>query len=222
MSVFNYIADIGGGNTPFVARIKLAQNIDVKKGTALYYNENNGTVSPTAGASGTLIGICAADYKAAADDLCPDFGCGYVYVTTSKNALYSVPAYIFKRVECSHMSTESLVTELPDDGAFASAGYTGARLVLVERGENSTHSLSVGYSAKITDISVQGSNIVLVTDTDFAGIDGDKIAFVPEFGFSQLLLDENGDTALTVIDDGDMTVFAADEKRYVVKFGRGI
>jgi hypothetical protein len=222
MSVFNYIADIGGGDTPFIVKLKLAQNVDVKKGTALFYNERNKTVVPNYAGSDDIIGVCAADYKATKDEFCPDSGSGYVDVIVSKNALYSVPACVLKNVCGTPVSENVIETEIPERGEVSSDAFIGARLVLAEKSKYSAHDLSVGDSVKITDVTIYGGVIAFATDYNFMGLSSDKFIFVPEFGFNQLVLNEKGDIMPEGRDDGDMMIIAADENRYVVKFGRSL
>lgn len=215
MGIFNYVKDIGGGDMPFVAKIRLSENVDVEKGDILYYNDQTKTVTPNKGNLYLVAGVCAATYKAQKSDLVPYYGCGMVDVIVADGALYRTPV-CFITSDGDYNNT--VVTTFDDMEEKKFDDYVGAKLILAEKAENSTNPHLIGTCFEIKDFVGCESKIGLYVGENVSGSKGDKYIFVPNYGFNQLKVDSTGNLNIYFNDTkGRITVVAADENGYTVR-----
>ncbi len=215
MTHFNYICGLCGCNKPYCAKIKLSENVDVAKGELLYYDTETFTVTPKKGTLTTIAGVCAETYKAEKSDLVPTYGCGYVSVILSEDALYSVEPYIFTTTE-TDPAVVHIHTNLPASSTKDPTGFIGAKIVLIEKAENSAHTGSLGSEYVIKEMGYDNGFITFATDYDGAVTKGDKYVLVPPYDFKRFILDEKKNLSVNIEGTGDFTVVAANASGYTL------
>ncbi len=215
MTKFNYLSDICGSDKPFTARIRLIENVDVEKGTIVYYDNNAFAVTPKKGSLDTIAGVCTETYKAAKNDLVPSHGSGEISVIVSKDALYSVSPIIVTNRGTG--KDGKLGTDIGASAITESAGLTSSKLVLVHKAEDSENTAALGTEYKITSAEVVDGFVSFKVEGTIIGSKGDRYAFVPCYGFELINRDANGNLVLGFAEKGDFTVMSATEKGYVVK-----
>lgn len=216
MGIFNYASELSGCDKPFVATIKLNENVDVEKGEIVYFIEENKRATTVKSMSDKVAGVCAKTYKAKADDLVPTYGLGMVEVIVSPNALYRTPACVIE--DSVGGQSKAVVTGEDNISDKLTEGYVGSKLILKEKAENSTNPNAVGTVFTITGTNVVNNAIGLTTDKTVYGCKGDKYIFVPPYGFDLLYTGSKKALGIQFEAEGDVTIVAADETGYTVKF----
>ncbi|MBR3995614.1 MAG: hypothetical protein IKI97_10085 [Clostridia bacterium] len=215
MGIFNYVSELSGCDKPFVARIKLNENVDIEKGEIVYFIEENHRATTVKSMSDSIAGVCAKTYKSNASDLIPSYGLGMIDVIVSPNALYRTPACVIE--DSVGGQSKAVMTGHDNITEKDTEGYVGSKLILKEKGENSTNPNAVGTVFNITGTNVVNNIIGLTTDKNVYSCKGDKYIFVPQYGFDLLYLKNANTLDIQFEGDGDFMVVDADETGYTVK-----
>lgn len=216
MGIYRYVSELGGGNKPFVAHIKLNENTDVEKGDILYFIKETHRVTPQKGVSALIAGVCARDYKAEPDGFDPSYGCGEVEVIVSPDALYRVPAYVFTDYLGFDKNKVSTSCPVVEPELRRMEGTVGMKLVLVEKVHGSSNTNPVGTVFNVTDISGVEGYFSFGTDVPSNSCKGDKYVLIPNYGCERFLIDDDGNLVLNFENTGEIIVIDADITGYTV------
>ncbi len=182
-----FLYSLSGANHPVIKEIRINKTDKFVKGKVVRVSID-GYVSHYA--VGNCLGVAAEDHTGEKDILNPRADGETVRIDITHGGVYSVPV---PRISVT-ASTSSGFT-------CSSTGLTGLimgmRAVLVEKGDNSENTDSVGTERLITDVSISGGIATLtVSGIGTVGV-GDVYAIVPNTGYKGYLADDCESFTLT-------------------------
>lgn len=168
-----FLYSLGGGNIPVIREFDIDANTKFKKGQTVRIS-TDATIAPDA--IGCCIGIAAEDHTGEKDILNERNNGTKLRVDITKDAVYSVDA---PKLTATGGSATTFVCNA--DGI--TTNLSKSRLVLVQKGENSLNTDTVGSFRRIESISVSGTTATFTVNNGGAIGEGDVYAVIPEYGY---------------------------------------
>ena len=195
-----FLYSLGGGNIPVIKEFDIAANVKARSGQVVRVS-GDGYISKDA--LGGCIGVAAEDHTGEKDILNERNNGTKLRIDITKDAVYSVDAV---KVSATGGSETTMVCS----SALVKGNLSGAKLVLVQKGENSENTDSVGSVRKVQNVSVSGEVATAYIENGSKICAGDVYAVMPVCGFKGC-----------VSDDGEGFAFASDDivtDLYVVNY----
>lgn len=168
-----YLYSLGGGNIPVIREFDIDANTKFKNGQTVRIS-TDATIAPDA--VGGCIGVAAEDHTGEKDILNERNNGTKLRVDITRYAVYSVDA---PKLTATGGSATTFVCNA--DGI--TTNLSNSRLVLVQKGENSLNTDTVGSFRKIKSISVSGTVATFTVDNGGVIGDGDVYAVIPVYGY---------------------------------------
>lgn len=195
-----FLYSLGGGNIPVIREFDIVANEKFSAGQIVRIS-TDGYIAKDA--LGGCIGVAAEDHTGKKDILNERNNGTKLRIDITKDAVYSVDA-----VKVS--ATGGSATTMTCSSNVLSGNLTGAKLVLVQKGENSENTDSIGSVRKVQNVSVSGDVATANIENGSRICAGDVYAVMPVYGFKGC-----------VSDDGEGFAFASDDiitDLYVVNY----
>lgn len=169
----NYSFSLTGTVTPVIKEFKIANDIKVCAGTAVYLDEN-GNVNTAA--DGRLLGVCAEDHSGEKELLNSRANGDRVRVDITRGGVYRMMLPVLTAVQ--EASENTFVCE---SGLF-DANAKGA-LVLISKAADSTNTDKIGQERNIEAVIVDGGEVTFTLSDGGTPFTGDRYAYMPYSGF---------------------------------------
>ena len=168
-----FLYSLGGGNIPVIREFDIDANTKFKKGQTVRIS-TDATIAPDA--IGCCIGIAAEDHTGEKDILNERNNGTKLRVDITKDAVYSVDA---PKLTATGGSATTFVCNA--DGI--TTNLSKSRLVLVQKGENSLNTDTVGYARKVKNVTVSANVATFTVEQGSVISEGDVYAVIPEYGY---------------------------------------
>ena len=168
-----FLYSLGGGNIPVIREFDIVANEKFSAGQIARIS-TDGYIAKDA--IGGCIGVVAEDHTGEKDILNERNNGTKLRIDITKNAVYSVDAV---RVT----ATSGSATTMTCSSSVLSGNLTGAKLILVQKGENSENTDFVGTVRTVQNVSVSGATATANVTTGGKICEGDVYAVIPVYGF---------------------------------------
>ena len=175
-----FLYSLGGGNIPVIREFDIDSKTKFESGKVVRIS-TDGIIGH--GSIGGCIGVAAEDHTAEKDILNERNNGNKLRIDITRDAVYSVPAM---KLTATSGSETTLICSSEGLAASISSGT----LVLVQKGENSENTDSVGSERKVQSVSISSGNATVTIDDGARICAGDVYAFFPTYGFKGVVADD--------------------------------
>lgn len=168
-----FLYSLDGGNIPVIKEYNIDSQTKCVKGQVLRVAFNGEIAHESVGG---CIGVAAEDHTGEKDILNKRNDGTKILIDITRNGVYSVPA---PRFTATGGSTSTFIC----DATELETNLANSKLVLVQKGENSENTDSVGSVRKIKSISISNGVATITVETGSKISVGDVYAVFPKYGY---------------------------------------
>lgn len=185
-----FLYSLGGGNIPVIREFDIKANKKFKKGQIVRIS-TDAEIAPDA--LGGCIGVAAEDHTGENDILNERNNGTKLRIDITRDAVYSVDA---PRLTATGGSATTLLC----DANGITTNLSNSKLVLVQKGENSQNTDSVGSVRNIQLVTISGSVATFTLENGSVISAGDVYAVIPAYGYRGYV-DKDGTGFVFAVDD---------------------
>ena len=182
-----FLYGLGGANIPVIKEFEISKNMKIEAGGVIRCT-TDGVLSHSA--VGSCIGVAAEDHSGKEDILNKRANGTKLRVDITKDAVYSVPAPRVTAVTGTKNSFTCAATGISNN---LSNGY----VVLVQKGENSENTDSVGVRRRIDSVTISSGTATFNVTSGAKISQGDIYAIIPYVGFKGMVAEDHKNFACT-------------------------
>lgn len=183
-----FLYSLSGGSIPVIREFEIDAKTKFEAGQLVKISTDGAIETDVIGA---CIGVAAEDHTGEKDILNARNDGTKLRVDITKNGVYAVDA---PRIVATGGSASTMICSFEN----ISEDLVGAKLVLVQKGENSVNTASVGSVRKVKSVSISSSDATFTLDTGSVTDAGDVYALMPLYGFKGNISDDGKGFSCTV------------------------
>lgn len=169
-----FLYSLYGANVPVIKEFDIRNNLMIQAGEIVRCS-SDGDISPAS--IGECVGVAAEDHSGKEDILNARANGTKLRVDITGGGVYAVPA-----IKLTASKTGTATTFICTSSKINNS-INKSKLVLVQKGDNSTNTDSVGTERTITNTTTTGDDTTITLSNGGVSSEGDVYALVPYTGF---------------------------------------